>query len=255
MSDSDDDVPLAAKVGGQKLAGKTAVGSSRGAIGRQQQPMVKKEAPKPQPTKRAKIESSDKSASIVKVKKEYDLPGQTRETPDENDPLRKFYTTLLDQRPDSQMAKKWCVQHGLLPREQAEKWMKENKKALATKSPSKATARPPAQRKSTGGASTARKPLTGANKKQAPGPKRSSLKDISDDGWSSDDNEEVLPAKKKRASLPDVEKPGSIPKPPLIPRKQLQQPSKRKDVAFADGGLGSSDSDDDVPLLARKNVK
>lgn len=42
------------------------------------------------------------------------------------------------------------MQHGLLPREQAEKWMKENKKALATKSPSKATARPPAQRKSTG---------------------------------------------------------------------------------------------------------
>lgn len=41
------------------------------------------EAPKPRPTKRAKIESSDKSASIVKIKKEYDLPGQTRETPDE----------------------------------------------------------------------------------------------------------------------------------------------------------------------------
>ena len=25
------------------------------------------------------------------------------------DPLRKFYTSLREQRPDSQMARKWCV--------------------------------------------------------------------------------------------------------------------------------------------------
>lgn len=45
----------------------------------------------------------------VRVKKEYDTPGQTMDTPDEIDPLRKFYTSLIKQRPDSEMAKKWCA--------------------------------------------------------------------------------------------------------------------------------------------------
>jgi aryl-alcohol dehydrogenase-like predicted oxidoreductase len=44
----------------------------------------------------------------------YDKPGQKYETPPAKDALRAFYTTLLEQRPDSQMALKWCLEHGLL---------------------------------------------------------------------------------------------------------------------------------------------
>mmetsp|Transcript_10415 Transcript_10415/g.21381 ORF Transcript_10415/g.21381 Transcript_10415/m.21381 type:complete len:126 (-) Transcript_10415:391-768(-) len=45
------------------------------------------------------------------------MPGQTRETPEEGDPVRKFYESLNQQRPDSAMAKKWLMQHGMLPKE------------------------------------------------------------------------------------------------------------------------------------------
>lgn len=44
-----------------------------------------------------------------RMKKEFDLPGQTQDTPEETDSLRKFYTSLLRQRPESEMAKKWCA--------------------------------------------------------------------------------------------------------------------------------------------------
>jgi hypothetical protein len=37
----------------------------------------------------------------------YDMPGQTRPKPDEEDPLTVFYTSLLKQRPDSELAKRW----------------------------------------------------------------------------------------------------------------------------------------------------
>ena len=47
-------------------------------------------------------------------RKAYALPGQTRDPPDEGDPLRKFYVSLLEQRPGSAMARKWCMQVGLL---------------------------------------------------------------------------------------------------------------------------------------------
>lgn len=66
-----------------------------------------KEEPKPQLKK------------VVIIKKEmnknmkYSKKGQTKPTPPENDPLRKFYTSLLYQKPDSEMALKWCIEHGL----------------------------------------------------------------------------------------------------------------------------------------------
>jgi hypothetical protein len=52
-------------------------------------------------------------------------PAQTKDTPDESDPLRRFYTTLLAQVPASEMARRWCAQFGLLPRADAEKWVLE----------------------------------------------------------------------------------------------------------------------------------
>eukprot|EP00198_Chlamydomonas_reinhardtii_P004933 XP_001694269.1 predicted protein [Chlamydomonas reinhardtii] len=60
------------------------------------------------------------------------MPGQTREAPPETDSLRKFYTSLLEQIPESEMAKKWCLQHGLLSRDEAEKLAAVLKKTKAT---------------------------------------------------------------------------------------------------------------------------
>lgn len=112
-------------------------------------------APKPAPKRK---EPADHGASAAPPKekkprtsaakeskpaKVYDLPGQTRDTPEEvhckargcwrsphpaqNDPLRKFYTSTLEQRPDSAMARKWCVMYGLLSREDAQAWVDEVK--------------------------------------------------------------------------------------------------------------------------------
>jgi hypothetical protein len=39
----------------------------------------------------------------------YDMPGQTKPRPDEDAPLTIYYTSLLEQRPDSEIANKWCV--------------------------------------------------------------------------------------------------------------------------------------------------
>lgn len=45
----------------------------------------------------------------------YDRPGQTRPTPPENDPLRRYYTSLYRQQPESALAQRFCAQHGLMP--------------------------------------------------------------------------------------------------------------------------------------------
>lgn len=50
----------------------------------------------------------------VMVKKSFNKPGQKKETPPKNDPIRIFYTSLLKQNKDSKMALRWCLEHGLL---------------------------------------------------------------------------------------------------------------------------------------------
>ena len=68
--------------------------------------------------------TNTKAKATVGVKRErktYEMPGQTRDTPDETDPVRKFYESLSKQKPDSAMAKKWLLQHGMLPKDAAEK--------------------------------------------------------------------------------------------------------------------------------------
>lgn len=64
-----------------------------------------------------KIKVSLKKPGNLKQKKNpvNFLEGQKYKTPDESDGLRKFYTSLLKQNPKSKMAKKWCLEHGLLP--------------------------------------------------------------------------------------------------------------------------------------------
>jgi len=51
-------------------------------------------------------------------RKEYPLVGQKRDTPDESDSLRKFYVSLRAQKPESEMAEMWLMEHGLLPEEE-----------------------------------------------------------------------------------------------------------------------------------------
>jgi len=43
------------------------------------------------------------------------MPGQRYATPEDGDSLRIFYTTLLEQRPESKLALKWILEHGLCP--------------------------------------------------------------------------------------------------------------------------------------------
>ena len=56
-------------------------------------------------------------SKIIKKKKvsEYGKEGQKRPTPVATDPTRKFYTSLLQQKPNSKMAINWCIEHGLFP--------------------------------------------------------------------------------------------------------------------------------------------
>jgi len=47
------------------------------------------------------------------AKKAFSKPGQRYETPKETDALYRFYYSLLKQKPDSHMAIKWCLEHGV----------------------------------------------------------------------------------------------------------------------------------------------
>jgi hypothetical protein len=51
--------------------------------------------------------------------------------------LTTFYTTLLQQRPDSEMAARFCVQYGLLPEDEAKVLAKKFAKTSGAKSTSK----------------------------------------------------------------------------------------------------------------------
>eukprot|EP00959_Pyramimonas_sp_CCMP1952_P259063 5416162-Pyramimonas_sp.AAC.1 len=91
--------------------------------------VVKKETPgsakaKSKATPPSKVVKKESKAgatpSETKVKKTYDLPGQKRDPPDENDSQRKFYVSLRQQKPSSEMAEVWCMEHGLLDEDEAD---------------------------------------------------------------------------------------------------------------------------------------
>ena len=56
------------------------------------------------------------------------LPGQKFSTPPAGDATRAFYESLLEQRPDSMMAKKYCVEYGCLDADKANEFIKELEK-------------------------------------------------------------------------------------------------------------------------------
>lgn len=59
------------------------------------------------------------------------LPGQKFATPPAGDATRAFYESLLEQRPDSLMAMKYCVEYGCLEADKAKEYisiLEKNKK-------------------------------------------------------------------------------------------------------------------------------
>ena len=53
-----------------------------------------------------------------------EIIGQKHPTPPAGDATRAFYESLLEQRPDSIMAKRYCVEHGCLDNEKAKEFIK-----------------------------------------------------------------------------------------------------------------------------------
>ncbi|KAB2077424.1 hypothetical protein E1A91_A06G100100v1 [Gossypium mustelinum] len=81
-------------------------------------------------TTKAKVKSKTSSSSSktstttkakVREKKVYTLPGQKHDPPEEREPLRIFYESLLKQIPTSEMAEFWMMEHGLLSPEKSRK--------------------------------------------------------------------------------------------------------------------------------------
>lgn len=68
----------------------------------------KKVETKPENKQKAEPKKSD-TAKVAKPKVKYDMPGQTQPTPNSGEPLAKFYLSLYEQRPDSEIAPKWCA--------------------------------------------------------------------------------------------------------------------------------------------------
>lgn len=245
-SSSDEDVPLASKVAHVAVKKEehsldekqTTPGPSGGERGRtparengkatkKSTPVAKKtpsdrKKKHEEPVKPGKSSNGAKVDGTKKARKVYDMPGQTRDTPGDEDPQRRFYTSLLEQIPSSELAKKWCVMHGLLPLEDAKKWVdKHGKKTVATSSKTK---KAPATR--------AKEPSKKTGSAKASKKKKSSNQPVyKEDPPDSDD--EVVPAKKSRV----------VHKSPKVPA--AASGSKFKDA------MHFSDSDSDVPLAQK----
>ena len=76
----------------------------------------------------------------------FDMPGQTKALDPnaaDTDALTLFYESLHKQRPESEMAQRWLLQHGLLPEDEAAKLAKLFGKAGASKSSGGGSKAPP----------------------------------------------------------------------------------------------------------------
>ncbi len=103
---------------------KAAVKAKKPAVKKAKKPAVKKTTAtkkKKKPAAKKKKKPAAKKANAKPAEKEYDLYGQKRDTPDEADPLRKFYTSLRTQNPKSVMAEVWLMEHGLLESAEAQR--------------------------------------------------------------------------------------------------------------------------------------
>lgn len=86
-----------------------------------------------------------KTVTRTREKKDYSLPGQKFDVPEEREPLRLFYESLSKQIPSSQMAEFWLMEHGLLPPERAKRAFEKKQrkqKQVKTGTPTKPPPRP-----------------------------------------------------------------------------------------------------------------
>ena len=88
---------------------------------------VQKKDAKPNKKKKNKEEEFDNEEE-EEMYEEFILPGQKNSTPPAGDATRAFYESLLEQRPDSIMAKKYCVEYGCLDGDKANEYIKELEK-------------------------------------------------------------------------------------------------------------------------------
>ena len=79
-------------------------------------------------TKKKTKNKDDESQNEEEEFEDFILPGQKNSTPPAGDATRAFYESLLEQRPDSLMAKKYCVEYGCLEPDKANEFIKELEK-------------------------------------------------------------------------------------------------------------------------------
>ena len=172
MSSSDDDTPLA------------LLALASGKVDEKPKGKAKKNEPK--------AEGAEK-----KARPKFDRPGQTRPTPPESDPLRRYYTSLYSQQPDSALAQRFCAQHGLMPLEMAEKWAAEHGRGsqlsqLSQRSsqPSQSPAKAPAKKAPAKKAATKKTPAKKAvTKKDRTPPKKRGPSRVRNDKIESDESD------------------------------------------------------------------
>ena len=82
----------------------------------------RKEKPKKM---RKKVEEDSQIEEDEESYEDFILPGQKFSTPPAGDATRAFYESLLEQRPDSVMAKKYCVEYGCLDADKANEYINE----------------------------------------------------------------------------------------------------------------------------------
>lgn len=141
-------------------------------------------------TKKKKNKGQDDGKD--KKRKVYELPGQKHDPPEERDPLRIFYETLYEQRPTSEMAEFWMMDHGLLSPEKAKKAFNKKQKKQQTKvgTPVKSTSVKEACHDSE--KKSSHKDVSKASSK--------SKKKRADDSDKDSDDELIMPKKKLRMS-------------------------------------------------------
>lgn len=198
------------------------------------------------------VEAKEAEIKAKREKKEYPNIGQTRDTPPETDPLRKFYTSLLSQRPDSEMAKKWCLQCGLLDQSEAEKVIRQ-----LGRSPAKPAARAGAKTQ-TAKDNPAKRPAPKRKSEDAKTTPRTKLKyeEFSDEDDDKPAKRGNARGNKKAESSDEDDSDDDRPLGAMLKKRPAVTKTRRtKDEAFTDGGLGDDDSDEDQPLSKRRVKK
>ena len=95
--------------------------------GEKKKEKVQKKSNKVNKKKKSKDEESDNEEE-EEMYEDFILPGQKNSTPPAGDATRAFYESLLEQRPDSVMAKKYCVEYGCLDADKANEFIKDLEK-------------------------------------------------------------------------------------------------------------------------------